>query len=205
MVAPWGIIERKRKMEEKKKKSKKEIKEHQQKMWVVWVTLGTFLSTLVISYISETLLANANLIVSFVILLVIVAIGILADVLGIAVASVSLDPFNAMAARRIKGAKTCVNLVKNAPRVSNVCNDVIGDICGIVSGATSVSIVAQLLVNYPLLDATLIGLLASAAVACLTVGGKAIGKDMAMNNGTAIIHRIAIPIASVKILFKGQE
>ncbi len=110
-----------------------------------------------------------------------------------------------MAARRIKGAKTCVNLVKNAPRVSNVCNDVIGDICGIVSGATSVSIVAQLLVNYPLLDATLIGLLASAAVACLTVGGKAIGKDMAMNNGTAIIHRIAIPIASVKILFKGQE
>ncbi|MEG1432618.1 MULTISPECIES: hypothetical protein [Eubacterium] len=191
--------------EAKKKKSKKEIKEHKQRMWVFWVSLGTFISTMIISYISDVLLSNTALAVSFIILLVIVLIGILADVLGIAVASVNLDPFNAMAAKKIKGAKTCVNMVKNAPQVSNVCNDVIGDICGIVSGATSVSIVAQLLNYFPVLNATVVGLLASAAVACITVGGKAVGKGIAMKNGTAIIHGIAVPIASVKILVKGHE
>jgi CBS domain containing-hemolysin-like protein len=191
--------------ERPKKKTKKEIKERQRRRWVLLVTLGTFLSTLVFSYISDTVLSSTGLILAFVILLLIILIGIFADILGIAVASVSLDPFNAMAAKKIKGAKTCVNLVKNASRVSSVCNDVIGDICGIVSGATSVSIVAQLLVQYPVLNATLVGLLSSAAVACLTVGGKAIGKDFAMANSTKIIHTIAIPIASVKIMFKGQE
>ena len=35
-------------------------------------------------------------------------------------------------------------MLRNASRVSSVCNDVVGDICGIVSGATGAVIVARL-------------------------------------------------------------
>ncbi len=191
--------------EQKKKLSKKEINGKKHQHWVIWVTVGTFLSTIVITYISDTLLTHTNLVFSLILLLVIIALGIFTDIIGIAVASVTIDPFNAMAAKKIKGAKTAVNLVKNAPRVSNVCNDVIGDICGIVSGAIVVNIAAQLVAHYPLLNASILSLASSAAVACLTVGGKAFGKDIAMQNGTAIVHGIAVPVATVKMMFKGQE
>ena len=115
-------------------------------------------------------------------------------------ASVSLEPFNAMAARKRRGAKTAVWLVKNAAKVSSVCNDVIGDICGVVSGGISVSITAQLARFYGLADSSFAGLIIAASVACLTVGGKAIGKDVAMKNGTAIVSAIAGPIAAVQNL-----
>ena len=160
---------------------------------------------MVITYISDTLLANAGLLISFLILFMIIAFGIIADVIGVAVTAVNLDPFNAMAAKKIKGARTAVSLVKNAPRVSNVCNDVIGDICGIVSGAASVTIAAQLLALYPIINATVLSLVMSACVACLTVGGKALGKDIAMKNSTKIIQGFSRPVAMLKILFKGTE
>ena len=49
-----------------------------------------------------------------------------------------------MAAHKEKGAKEALKLLRNADRVSSVCNDVVGDICGIVSGATGAVIVARL-------------------------------------------------------------
>ena len=192
-------------MNDNKKLSKKELKEKKHKQWVVLVTCGTFLSTILITYITDILLESTPLQVSFLILIGIIVLGILADIMGIAVTAVNIDPFNSMAAKKIKGAKTAVSLVKNAAQVSNVCNDVIGDICGIVSGATSVSIVVQLLEYLPALNSIIAGLIMSGAVAAFTVGGKACGKSIAMKNGTHIIHAIASILASIKILFKGNE
>lgn len=193
------------KEENKKQKTKKEINKQKQRRWVIIVSIGTFLSTLVITYISDTLSRHTNLFVSFIILMVIILFGIATDIVGIAVTAVTIDPFNAMAAKKIKGARTAVGMVKNASKVSSVCCDVVGDICGIVSGAIGVSMASQLVTYLPTLHATFTGILVSAAAACLTVAGKAIGKEYAMNQGTVIIHRIAVPIASAKILFKGQE
>lgn len=189
----------------KKNTTKKALKERKHRRWVVGVTVATFFSTMVVTYISDTLLANTGLLVSFIILFMIIAFGIMSDIVGVAVTAVNIEPFNAMAAKKIKGAKTAVMMVKNAPRVSNVCNDVIGDVCGIVSGATGVSIAAQLLNFYPLLNTVILSLVMSGCIACLTVGGKALGKDLAMKNGTTIIHGFSVPVASLKILFKGGE
>ncbi|MEG0310851.1 MAG: hypothetical protein RR604_08125, partial [Eubacterium sp.] len=157
----------------KKNLSKKQINDRKHRKWVAGVTVGTFFSTMLITYISDTLLGNTGLIVSFIILFAIIGFGVMADIVGVAVTAVNIEPFNAMAAKKIKGAKTSVVFVKNAPRVSNLCNDVIGDICGIVSGATSVSIVMQLVEHYPVLQTAVMTLVLSACVACLTVGGKA--------------------------------
>lgn len=192
-------------VKEKGRLTKKEQNERKHRRWVVLVSISTFFSTMIVTYISDSLLAHTGLLLSFLILAVIIVFGIGADVVGVAVTAVNIEPFNAMAARKIKGAKTSVSLVKNAPRVSNVCNDVIGDICGIVSGATSVSITAQLLSIYPLINAALLSLIMSGCVACLTVGGKALGKEFAMKNATQIISVMARPAAAIKILIKGKE
>lgn len=192
-------------MKDKKNLTKKEQNDRKQRNWVIGVTIGTFFSTLVFTFISDNLLSNTTLIISFAILLFIIAVGIVADIIGVAVTAVNIEPINAMAAKKINGAKTAVTLVKNASRVSNLCNDVIGDICGIVSGATSVSIAAQLLIQYPSINSVILSLLMSASVACLTVGGKALGKEFAMTNSTKIIYNISVPVAAVKRLFGKAE
>ena len=43
--------------------------------------------------------------------------------------------YHAMSSKKIKGAKKAVSFKKNADKVSSFCNDVIGDICGIISGS----------------------------------------------------------------------
>ena len=194
-------------MREEKKKSltKKELNERKHRRWVIFVTIGTFCSTLLVTWISDALLANTTLLLSFVILITIILFGIVADVVGVAMTAVNIDPFNAMAARKIRGAKTAVKFVKNAAKVSNLCNDVIGDICGVVSGATSVSIAAQLLQAYPVIDAAVLSLVMSGCVACLTVGGKALGKQFAINNGTNIVHKFSVAVAFVKGIFGIRE
>jgi len=192
-------------LKEKKVKTKKEQKNKQNKRWVILISLVSFLSTMLIAYISDTLLSHTGIIVSFIILLIIIIIGVISDMFGIAITVARIGPFNAKAARKIKGSKIAVKMVKNAPKVSNVCNDVVGDICGIVSGATTVSIVIQLAQYYNIVDTTLISLILSGLVACLTVGGKAIGKEIAMKKGTEIVHGIAIALATIKIFFNGQE
>ena len=188
-----------------KKNDKKTKAKRAQRRWIIGVSLGSFLSTVFVSFVSDKLLSDANLLISVILLLVIVLMGIVFDIIGIAITSVEINPFNAMAAKKVKGAKTAVGLIKNAPRVSNLCNDVIGDICGVVSGTISVSIAAQLTAYFPLLESVVAGLICSGAVACLTVGGKAFGKEIALNNCVPIIKTISTGIATVKIFFRGSE
>ena len=49
-----------------------------------------------------------------------------------------------MAAHNEPGASEAISLLRNASHVSSFCNDVVGDICGIVSGTTAAVIVVQL-------------------------------------------------------------
>lgn len=189
----------------KKKLSKKELKDKRHRRWVIIITLATFCLTMLISYISDVLLSSTPIFVAFMILLLVILMGVVGDAVGIAITAVTLEPFNAMASKKIKGAKTSVDLVKNATRVSNFCGDVIGDICGIVSGTMTITIVMQLADYYPVINVALMTLILSSVVACITVGGKALGKDVAMKNGTAIIHGLSMVIASVKIAIRGKE
>lgn len=189
----------------KEKQSKKELNEKKHRRWVVIITIATFFLTAVISYISDLLLSNTSIVIAFIILVVIILIGVVADTIGVAVTSVNLEPFNAMASKRIKGAKTSVRLVKNAPRVSNFCNDVIGDICGIISGTTTVTIVIAIGKAYSIGDTAILSLILSSVVACMTVGGKALGKELAIKKGTAIIHGLSIMIASLRLLMRREE
>ena len=52
---------------------------------------------------------------------------------------------NAMASRKVPEAMEALHLIRNANRVSSFCNDVIGDICGVISGSASAVIAARVI------------------------------------------------------------
>ena len=158
--------------------------------WVVTIFFITILISGTISFTSDLLMANSSMFVAFIILLAIVFIGIIFDVIGVAVTSADEKPFHSMAARKVPGAQESIRLLRNAERVSSICNDVVGDICGVVSGSASATIAVQMLNNLRSDNDTWIPLVMSALVAGLTVGGKAIGKTFAVHSCTKIVHGV---------------
>ena len=174
--------------------------------WVVTIFFVTILVSGTISFASDAIMANSSMLVAFVILLAIVLIGILFDVIGVAVTSADEKPFHSMAARKVAGAQEAIRLLRNAERVSSICNDVVGDICGVVSGSASATIAAQVLRNFEFSRESLIPLIMSALVAGLTVGGKAIGKTFAMGSCTMIVHGVGkIVWAFNRFTHKGKK
>ena len=167
-----------------KKERKKAIR------WVVTIFFVTMLVSGVISLLSDQIMSSSGIAVAFVILLFIILLGIVFDIIGVAVTSADEKPFHSMAARKVPGAQDAIKLMRNAERVSSICNDVIGDICGVVSGSASATIAAQVLQKFEFSWPQLINLVMSALVAGLTVGGKAIGKTVAINSCTDIVYGV---------------
>ena len=171
--------------------------------------LVTILVSGIISFVSDEIMAVSSVLVAFAILLVIVLIGIVFDIIGVAVTSADEKPFHSMAARKVPGSLEAIRLLRKAEKVSSICNDVVGDICGVVSGSASATIAVQVLQNVS--DLTwqkVISLLMSAFVAALTVGGKAIGKTFAINSCTTIVHTVGKVVGffgKVGSLFKKQK
>ena len=179
--------------EASKRERNKQIK------WVVTIFLVTILISGAISFLSDILMENSSMGIAFLILLAIIFIGIVFDIVGMAVATADEKPFHAMAARKVPGARAAISLLRNAERVSSICNDVVGDICGVVSGSASATIAAQILKSFDFSWPQIVTLLMSALCAGLTVGGKAIGKSIAVNSCTAIVHTVG------KIIFRFER
>ena len=158
---------------------------------VIFITIFAFLLSVFMSTFSDILLRKSNTAVAFIVLLAIIFIGILFDIIGVAVTVTDEKPFHSMAASKVKGAKSSLMLIRNASRVSNVCNDVIGDICGIISGSSAAFIVTQVdFSDVGFMSAAVFSVILSGIVASLTIGGKAFGKEIAINNSKEIISMI---------------
>ena len=168
--------------------------------WVVTIFFTTILISGAISLVSDEVMAGSSLAVAFVILLAIIFLGIIFDIIGMAVATADEKPFHSMAARKVPGAHEAIKLLRNAERVSSICNDVVGDICGVVSGSASATIAALILTNAEVGWPRGISLLMSALVAGLTVGGKAIGKTIAVKSCTSIVHTVGRLIRTLNCL-----
>lgn len=107
--------------------------------------------------------------------------------IGLAVASSNIEHFTAMASRKVKGSKQAIALVKSADKVSSVLNDVIGDVCGILSGAAGASIVAKIVIdNQGNFKAVLVASLVAAIIAGLTIAGKSVFKKVAIKHANSI-------------------
>ena len=182
----------------KKKKAGKSAKPDFK--WIALIFLTTVLISALMSFVSSNLLEGAGLALSFVILICIVLTGILFDIIGVAVTAADEVPFHAMASRKVPEAEDALRLIRNAGKVSSFCNDVIGDICGVISGTASASIVLLILSGKGSLTTgdRLLEIGMAALVSGLTVGGKAIGKTFAMTKSTTIVHWASLVIYYIK-------
>lgn len=160
-------------------------------IWIIIITIMSFLLSGSISYISDVLMTDAGLFIAVLILIFIIAFGIFFDIIGVAVTAAEEVPFHSMAAKKVRGAKTAISLIRNANRVSNFCNDVIGDICGVVSGGTGAVIILKIMNMGVTAQKVIVSLTVSAMIASLTVAGKAVGKNFALNNSNGIVYRTA--------------
>jgi len=136
-----------------------------------------------------------SLLLSFLFLVIIILIGITADIIGTAVAAAREAPFHARAAKKVPGAQQGVFLIRHADRVANICNDVIGDIAGTVSGALGISLAVQVLVYWRTMHQSLLNMLVTALIAAVTVMGKATGKRLAITRANEVIFLVGRIIA----------
>ncbi len=182
-------IQKQKKEDEKHKKAKKK------NLWPLYALIITLFLSFVFSLLSELILGNTNLVIAYVLIIIIILISIFFDMIGTAATACDIEPFLSMSARKVKGAKMAVKLVKNAEKVSSVCADIIGDICGIVSGACGGAIVLMQFVNN---SSIFISVLFSAVIAALMVSGKALGKSYAMSKSNKIIFFVAKTLSVFK-------
>ena len=181
---------------EKKEKIKKE---HVDVKWIIRIVVIAFMISFTLSCVSQFTIPKLSIFWGIIITLLFVLIGIIFDVIGVAVTSADEKVFHSMNARQVKGAKVAVKFKKNADKVASFCNDVIGDICGIISGAAATTIATGIAINLNI-ELLFVNLTVAAIVASLTIGGKAVGKSFAMNKSDIILYEFA---KFISIFYKG--
>ena len=175
---------------EQTKKKEKIKKEKVNVKWIITVVIASFVISFCLSFIANSTIPNLSLILGIIVTLIFILIGILFDIIGVAVTTADEAIFHSMNSRKVKGAKVAVMFKKNADKVSSFCCDVIGDICGVISGAAGTTIAAILITKYGF-NVLLVGLLVTAIISSLTIGGKAIGKSFAINKSDIILYEFA--------------
>ena len=181
---------------ERKEKKKNEVVD---KKWIILIVCLSFVISFLMSFISQEAIPNIPIIIGIILTLLFIFLGVIFDIIGVAVTSSDEKVFHSMNAKKVKGANIAVLFKKNAEKVSSFTCDVIGDICGIVSGAcgTNISLAISHSYNYSLLITSMV---VGAIIASLTIGGKAIGKGIAINKSNIILYNSA---RIVSIFYKG--
>ena len=166
--------------------------------WIYKVFLMTFFLSLIFSSVSNVITSNANIIVMIIITILVIIIGIIFDMIGTASLTSNEATFHAKSSRKIKGSKEAIGLIKNSVRVASLCNDVIGDICGIISGGMG-AMVAIGLSKFLNDNITLSSIIVSSLISSLTVGGKAIFKRVAIKKCDNIIFIVGKLKSTLKL------
>lgn len=171
----------------RKEKIKKELVD---KRWILTILIISFIISFLLSFVSEITVPNFNLVIGVIVTLLFIILGILFDIIGVSVTTADEKVFHSMNSRKVKGANIAVLFKKNSEKVSSFCCDVVGDICGVISGSTAVTI-STLISKTTSVNLFFMTLLTTAIVASLTIGGKAIGKSFAINKCDIILYEFS--------------
>ncbi len=174
----------------KTKKDNKLIHLNKDVLWIIEITLLAFTLSFGLSFFSDTVVSDSTALVSVIVLLVFIFLGIIFDMIGVAVTVADEKVFNSMASKKIRGAKRALKLLKSKSKVSSFCNDVVGDVCGILSGSAGVTL-ALAIANEFSLNLAIVNLVLTSLIAAFTIGGKAIGKSVAINKSNRILYIFA--------------
>ncbi|MCL2568123.1 MAG: hypothetical protein FWE12_01630 [Oscillospiraceae bacterium] len=167
--------------------------------WAIRIVASSIVLATVFTLLSTAAMEEAGYVVAFFVLFLLIVVGIVFDMIGVAVTAADETPFHSMAAHGCLAAKEAIRLIKNAGRVANICNDVVGDITGIISGVAMAVLSARLVADYAL-HSLAIHLTISGLVVGLTIGGKALGKGAAIRSSTGIVYFTARSLYRIKWL-----
>lgn len=154
--------------------------------WTWRVFLLSFGISVVLSFASESAAEGMNPVLSCLVLLCFIVFGIVFDVIGIAIATADGSVFNAMASRNVKGARAALWFISKSAVMATFCNDVIGDVSGVLCG-TMASVIALSVASSLHLNLLFTSILFTAFTSALIVGGKALFKRIAMKKSNDIV------------------
>ncbi len=176
-------------------------KRNKNNAWAIKITVISLALSALISFLSEITADTSSIIVTLLLLSFLILASIAFDGIGVATASCNPSDFKDDAKRRVYGGKTALRLVENNEKVSNVCNDVIGDTFGIISGSCSVAIVLKLAEICPTGWQKLLTIGISSVISAVTIGGKALLKESAITNAKDFVKFVA----SILAIFDKEE
>lgn len=153
-------------------------------LWTVKIFVLSICLSVIFSIISQSLFPNLPNILSVVVILFFVVLSTVFDMIGVAIASINKE--NLQKDKFADLWSTANKLCSNTEKVSSFCCDVVGDICGILSGAGGISLVLNLNIQ----DANLYVVatcLTSSIIAGLTIFAKAIMKKKAVQKAEQVL------------------
>ena len=165
--------------------------------WTYKVFFITFLLAAIFTAITN-LFTNVGIILQSIVVILVILLGSVFDMIGVATLTSKEENFHAKASKKIKGSKESITLLKNANVVSSFCNDVVGDVCGIVSGGLTTTLALSITTIYNL-NLIIVTTVLASFISALTVGGKAIGKNIAIKNSDNIIFLVGKLKSMLKI------
>lgn len=165
------------------------VKKKRSIRYIITVLIGTFIIAVILGSGTEAFLRFFPPSLTWLLLIIVISIGVVFDIIGIAVTAADEAPHHARAAKKVFGARQSIFLIKRADKVANFANDIVGDITGTLSGAMGATIIISLVTSHPYLInwEIILNILILALIASLTVAGKAWGKSYAINEADRII------------------
>lgn len=161
----------------------------------------TFIVAVLVTLFSTSLAEIVSLPVALLILLVIISIGIIFDLIGVSATAAETAPLNAKAAKKVFGAKKALFLLRHADVVASFCCDIVGDICGTLSGALGAVIILRLSMGFHW-NESILEVVFLALIAALMVGGKAFGKRIGIERANDIIFVIGKIVATIELILR---
>ena len=165
------------------------MKKESKVKWILTVLILSFVLSILMSLGSNMVIPKINIYVGIAIIILFIFISIIFDMIGVAITAAEERPFHSMASKKVKGASHSVRFLKNSDKLASICNDVIGDVCGVVSGSAGV-LVANTLADMMNKDVAIVVLITTAIIASLTITGKALGKSIAIKNSESITFTV---------------
>lgn len=189
--------------QDKPQREEKKHKHHGEKayVWAIEATAISLVLGVVIAFGAEVLLSDTAIAIAISLIVVLVLIGVLFDMMGLAVSSSDPVPLRSMASRKVRGAKHALHLVDNAHKVSSIFNDIVGDSIGIITGVCGAALAAELASGLNGYARIGVAVAVSAVIAAMTIGGKAAMKSVAMRHST----RIVLAIGKFMSLFRSER
>jgi CBS domain containing-hemolysin-like protein len=161
-------------------------------LWFIFILFFTFAVAFGIGLAAEMFFNVKNVAVCCVIISLLLLIAFLGDIVAVAVAYAELPPFNAMASKKIKGAKMCIKLIKNSDKVSSILSDVLGDVCAIISGVVGATLAGVISFDKGLsaFQIALVLVTVTAIISAIAVSVKSLAKKIAIKNSTSIVFAV---------------